>query len=141
MIRDHREAVEYDLIRSGLRLDWLGTEALSWRDLRVMVTQAQPDTAVFKSMNPHWQQTVEADLLRAIEFNVRILAWQQSRDGQKGQNKPEAWTWPWESKPDKAFRGDPMTIEEARDWLGWSQQMKEPDPQHDSHEAFPDERG
>lgn len=137
VIEKHCTAVEFDLIRYGLRLDWLGSEALSWRDLYVIVAQSGPDTAIYRSMNDEWPQTIEADLLRAVELNTRVIAWQGTRDGQRGNNRPEPFLWPWERKQDKAIRGDAMTIEEALDFLGWDRQMR--DPNHDEHEAFPDD--
>jgi Family of unknown function (DUF5361) len=89
-------------------------------------------------MEPHWQATTEAELLRAIEVSIRTLVWQNTRDGQKGMNRPEPWHWPWERPDDKGFRGDPMTVEEALDFLGWTREMYA-DPNRDTHQAFPDD--
>ena len=71
VLGEHSEAVEYDLLRLGQHIDDLGTPALSWRDLWVVVTCAQPDTATFKALNPDWQHTLEVEFLRSIEYTNR----------------------------------------------------------------------
>lgn len=43
----HGEAIEYDLIALGLRIDWLGTPELSWRDLWVILRQS-PLTSAYR---------------------------------------------------------------------------------------------
>ena len=94
VLRDHGEAVEYDLLRCGLRREWLGSEQLTWRDLSVIVRQAQPDTALYKAMaGDRWPRTTELELLRMIERGVRVLAWQQ---GRPGQPYPELIEMPWD---------------------------------------------
>ena len=43
----------------GLRLDWLGTPALSWRDLWVIVQQSPPGSAIQRAALPDY---VPADI-------------------------------------------------------------------------------
>lgn len=125
-VDEHAEAVEYDLMRCGARLrDW-PDGGVSWRDLWVLIRQAQPGSAVYKALTPHWQRTPELQLLQSVELSLRVLAWQQTADGQKGRNAPEPAWLPWDEKPeDDAIRGDAMTVDEALDWLGWSREMRE----------------
>lgn len=59
------------------------------------------------------------DLLRSIEHSLRVLRWQQTRDGARGRNAPEPLALPWDPEPEGAIRGDAMTLDEAASWLGW----------------------
>lgn len=44
------------MIKLGLRLDWLGTPILTWRDLKVIIKHLPPDSAVGKDLHPkHWE--------------------------------------------------------------------------------------
>lgn len=119
LLREHGEAVEYDLIRLGLRLAWLGTSALSWRDLLVIVRQCGPDTALWRADPQRAVQTVEVDLLRSIQHSTRILVWQNTRDGAAGRNEPEPIWFPWERTRDE-YAGDVMPLDELKSRLGWA---------------------
>lgn len=124
VLRDHREAIEYDLLRIGLRLDHLGTRRLTWRDLLVMVRKAQPESALYKSMNPQWQRTHELSMLQSMEFTLRWLQWAKTSDGHNGRNVPEPSYLPWDDRPDDgSIRGDVMDVDEAADWLGWTAEI------------------
>jgi len=119
LLREHGEAIEYDLIRCGLRLSWLGTEALSWRDLLVLVRQCGPDTAFWRADPQRAVQTVEVDLLRSIQHATRLLVWQNTKDGAAGRNQPEPFRFPWESVRDE-YAGDVMPLDELKSRLGWA---------------------
>ena len=85
-----------------------------------MVAHAQPDSAVFKAMNPAWPHDMGLEVLRQIERDLRVLAWQQTKDGARGANAPELLRFPWEPEPDNgAIKGDVMDMDEAAEWLGW----------------------
>lgn len=44
------------MIKLGLRLDWLGSPILTWRDLKVIITHLPADSAINKELNPkHWE--------------------------------------------------------------------------------------
>lgn len=115
VLRDHGEAVEYDLLRCGLRLDLLGSEHFTWHDFGVVVRQAQPDSALYKALTGNeWQRTSELEFLRMMEHSLRVLAWQNG--GGKGE-WPEPIALPWD--PPRADRPDSMEWDEAFEWLGW----------------------
>lgn len=121
---DSRSAIEYDLMRCGSRLRDFPDGGVTWRDLHVLVRHAQPDSAVFKALNPHWQQTPELEFLRAMEHDLRVLSWMQSKDGHRGRDFPEPVPLPWDPvRDDGSIRGDVMTMDEAADWLGWDVPM------------------
>ncbi|WP_310962153.1 DUF5361 domain-containing protein [Nocardioides terrisoli] len=89
LIAEHKEALEYDLIRLGLRLDWLGTPELSWRDLLVLVRQAPESSAIRRALlgdSAGWG--LPEHLLARLSDQVANLVWLQTEDGAKGVNRP-----------------------------------------------------
>lgn len=119
LLSEHGEAIEYDLIRLGLRLDWLGTQCFSWRDLWVIVRQCGPDTALWRADDCRREQTVTTDLLRSVEFSLRVLAWQNTKDGATGRNAPQPVLFDWEKTRDE-YAGDVMPLDELKARLGWA---------------------
>ena len=95
LIEEHGEAVEYDLIDAGLRLRWLGTEALSWRDLLVRVRLSPKGSALYRTMHPHPDHTHEVELLRRIEYHTGWLTWAKTKDAETGRNRPEMCRCAW----------------------------------------------
>lgn len=95
---------------------------LSWRDLYVMVRWAQPESATYKEINPQWRANDVAQLLQSIEYSNRVMAWQRTKDGQRGRNKPEPWRWPWEEEEANPFKGDSVSWEEAEE--RWGRDMR-----------------
>lgn len=122
VLRDHSGAVEYDLLRLGKHIDDLGTPDLSWRDLWVLVTCAQPDTATFKALNPDWQHTLELELLRSIEYTNRWLQWAKTEDAAKKRptDVPKVAPLPWDPKPRlDETKPTAVSIAEMNAFLGW----------------------
>ncbi len=122
LLSEHGEAVEFDLIRLGLRLDWLGSEALSWRDLLVIVRQSGPESALWRVENGH-SPLFDAELARSMEYSLRWLVWAKSKDAQRNANRPEPWQFAWEKKPNE-YLGDVMTREEFDRVMGWTTTTK-----------------
>ena len=119
LIREHKAALEYDLIALGLRLAWLGSEALSWRDLLVIVQQSPADCALARALNPDlaWGGLTEY-LLAHISDTVSWLQWAKTEDGSKNRNHPKLWPRPGVEVPEKK----PVTtvpLDEAIARLGW----------------------
>lgn len=52
------------------------------------------DSATLRAEFPANRWTITDYLLRAIEFNTRVLCWQKSKDGQSGRNKPKPMSTP-----------------------------------------------
>ena len=121
LIDEHPEAVAYDMIRVGSRLRDFPSPDLTWGDLLTMVRWAQPDTAIYKAVNPHWQQTPELELLRAMEHTLRVLAWQKTEAGSKGRDVPEPVPFPWDAPPSR--ENDSVSWDEAAHLLGWEAEM------------------
>lgn len=118
LLREYGEAIEYHLLTMGRHIDELG-HTLSWRDLLVIVKQAPRGSSIRRALDPHDDQTWEIELLRAIEVNTHATWWMQSRDGQRGNNKPAPMRFPWDPKPKRVIDADVMTVDQMRTALGW----------------------
>lgn len=117
ILNEHGEAVEYDLIRLGLRLDQLGTKRLSWRDLWVIVRQSGRDSALARSLHGErvgWTQ--ETWLLADIFDVLQAANWQRNLG--KGP-KPKPFPRPVKANDSttKTFGSAPLPIDELDNWL------------------------
>lgn len=103
----------------GLRLEWLGTEALTWRDLLVIVHQSPRESAIGSVLAPESRWGLQEQLLAAVLDVLMILAWQNTADAQEGLNRPEPLPRPGVAPPkDKqTFGTGRMTPEEVEAWL------------------------
>lgn len=89
LIRQHREALEYDLIALGLRLDWLGSSRLSWRDLWVVVRQSPRTSALFRAIHPDAAEWGLTEQLLAAAFDaLQVANWQRGRARRHEYPKP-----------------------------------------------------
>lgn len=123
LLREHREAVEYDLIALGLRLDWLTSEALSWRDLLVIVRQAPPGSAVARAVEPeHSGWGISEHLLALVADYLAWIQWTKTEDGQKNRNRPKPIERPGVERPTdtRKIGADPVPIAELEAFLGWA---------------------
>lgn len=120
LLDEFPEAVEYDLITLGLRLRDLGTERLTWRDLKVIVTRMPPHkSALAFERNPDdapWGLTEH--LLAEVTDVQRLALWAKTKDGSKNRNRPKPIERPGR-RPER-FGKKPLMLERMKDWLGWS---------------------
>lgn len=102
----------------GLRLRLLGTEALSWRDLWVILRHLPRESAVQRELRGEAAEWgISEQLLAGIFDVVRMGNWQ--RGGGQGP-KPDPLPRPGvQSTEITIARGKPVTIEEANARLGW----------------------
>ena len=79
-----------------------------------------PDSATALAVDPSNAHTHADELLRSAELSLRWLVWAKTKDGSRGRNAPEPYTFPWEddARPG-AMRGDAMTTDDADKFLGW----------------------
>lgn len=121
VLTDHGEAVEYDLITLGLRLRWLGTERLTWRDLAVIVRNSPQHSALMAATSPDEAAFGPTEIMLAvIEHRLRVLAWQNG--GGKGKY-PEMMPIPGSAQAPTGgtvMAPTPVSIEEMNARLGWS---------------------
>lgn len=88
--------MEADLLAIGLHRRDIGTERLSWHELRVLIEHSSRESAVFRARNPKsWPWSVDTDLLAGILFTLQGANWQRS--GGRGE-KPK----PMERPKDRA---------------------------------------
>lgn len=120
LIEEHGPAIEYDLIKLGLRLRHLGSDALSWRDLLVIVQHSERDAALHRAMNPDAAPWGLSEHLLAVLADAVIQGnWMQSRDGQKNRNRPKPIPRPGATPDNEKFGGKAESIDAIRAWLGW----------------------
>ncbi|MGW4364621.1 DUF5361 domain-containing protein [Nocardia takedensis] len=109
------------MISLGLRLRQLGTEELSWRDLKVIVRSLPGDSALLRTMYPEdfrWQ--LDQHLLADIADSLRWLVWSKSEDARQGRGRPEPIQRPG-VKSNRERLGTAVDIGEIHSFLNWSE--------------------
>lgn len=125
LIDQHQEAVEYELLVAGYRLDDLGTPALSWRDLLVLMHRwlSLPHNAVAEAVDGHTRWTVAEQLLAVI---VDVLEWANwQRLGKRSAPKPKRVPRPWEKSASKKYGKDPIPASQFDAW--WESRSSKPE--------------
>lgn len=91
------------------------------REVADWVANLPPESAVFRAEHPDgsWAHTNELEMQRRALWALDRAAWYLSKSR---RDQPEVFRFPWE---DDAIRGDAMTAEEAADFLGWTEEMRE----------------
>ncbi len=129
LLREHRGPLAADLHRyHGLVLSRLGEYGIPLRDLAAFVANFPLNSACARAVHPnrdaHSYDLVlhNLGLLRSVEHSLRWLVWAKTEDGSRGRDIPEVHYFPWEDAPERdgGYRGDPMTVEEADEFLGWA---------------------
>lgn len=106
------------MIGLGLRLEWLGTEALSWRDLKVITRNLPPGSALGRAMHPdsHAWGLTEQLLASAVDA-LAGANWQRANG--KGP-RPTPIPRPGVGPVKKQYGGaDAVPIDEMNRFLGW----------------------
>ena len=121
-----------------MRLDWLGTPALSWRDLLVIIRQSMvvrsQDSAIWHALvppadDPVWSEQrkdgppfdpsrwgLDQHLMASLVDGIRALIWQKTEDGSKGRNVPEPWPRPGVTQVESKT-SDGVSMEDMEAWL------------------------
>lgn len=124
------------MITLGLRLRELGTERLSWRDLKIILTRMPPDrSALSAERHPEdapW--SLSEHLLAESVDSLRMLLWAKTKDGQKNRNRPKPIERPGR-RPEKLGKA-PLPVDEMCDWLGWDLAEPTKKPARDSRGRF-----
>ncbi|ORL15412.1 DUF5361 domain-containing protein [Prescottella equi] len=106
----------------GLRLDWLGSDRLTWRDLLVIVGELgnDPNSALVRAANPDHLWDLHAYIAADIADSLRLLVWFKTKDGQHGRNRPKPFPRPgFEVPEDEQVIGEATDIDELDSLLGW----------------------
>lgn len=119
LLDEHGEAVEYDLITLGLRLEWLGSPVLSWRDLVVIIRESPRTSALSRSIHGEAAAWGPLEHLAAAQLDA-LNGGNWQRGGGKGP-KPKPTKRPGADRADTQHYGSaPLPVDEMADWLGWS---------------------
>lgn len=112
------EEIEYDLLTMGKRLEDLGTLALSWRDLLVIIRQAPLDSAYVRAKRgeaAHWG--VAEYLLATVVDALEAANWQRGNQGAKTPSpRPKPVHRPGVKDEKKTFGADAIPVSRFNDW-------------------------
>ena len=125
-------AVEAELIKVGLRLRWLcdGTDRLNWRDVQVVILEADQSSAIARcelGESAFW--TVDTHLLAGVLDALNGANFQRSggrgkrpspvpRPGEKSTAEPARDDGSTLFGGTDGFEMDSVSIEEMNEWLG-----------------------
>ena len=125
-------AVEAELIKVGLRLRWLcdGTDRLNWRDVQVVILEADQSSAIARhelGESAFW--TVDTHLLAGVLDALNGANFQRSggrgkrpspvpRPGEKSTAEPTRDDSSTLFGGTDGFEMDSVSIEEMNEWLG-----------------------
>jgi hypothetical protein len=107
----------------GLRLDWLGSEELSWRDLLVIVRQSPRGSAVSRAVNGEMDLWgLPEQLMAGIADILAVANWQRAGDDKA--KRPDPLPRPGIGRlglgGDIIAQGKGVSIEEMDRLLGWN---------------------
>lgn len=92
----HEDEVRADLRRwYSVSLEDVGG-SVSWRDAAAMVAHLPSDSALMRSVGDGWSEAEH--LLASIEYSLRVLRWQRTKDAVKRRNAPEPLPSPSERR-------------------------------------------
>lgn len=115
LIDQYGEAIEYELIGLGLRLDWLGSELLSWRDLLVILRNLPEGSRVDRAIRGEVASWRLSDhLLAGIVDLLAVANWQ--RGGRKAGPRPKSVPRPGAEPRTQRFGSDPIPIKDFNAW-------------------------
>lgn len=121
LLDEHGGAVEYDLIALGLRLDDLGTERLTWRDLWVIVQHSPRESAIARAVGAEEAVWSLTDHLLATVIDVLNIAnWQRENAGRpRGKSptrRPKRIPRPGVEGEHKTVGSEPIPIKDFEAW-------------------------
>ena len=94
LIDHHRDELEYELIRNGLRLRMLGGPLLTFNEVWLIAVNAPAGGRLAAAIDERlsWDRT--DTWLSSIEYSLRWLVWSRTRDGQRNRRRPKPVTPP-----------------------------------------------
>lgn len=124
-IREHREALEYHLIKLGLRLRDLGTEKLSWYDLKIIVRHIEPGSPLHHAIAPEQARWATGEIVPYLLAHIAdVLAnanWQ--RANRPSAPRPKPIPRPGDNAQNKKYGSEPIPVSSFNDW--WESGTKE----------------
>jgi hypothetical protein len=101
-------------------LDWLGSDQLTWRDLKVIVRQSQADSALARAMNPDVHWGISELLLAEAVDTLHWLQWAKTKDAQYKRNMPKPVPRPGVDTSQYEVIGEAMEMDDLDRALGWA---------------------
>lgn len=122
MVEDHAGAINWDLMKIGLRLRQLGTEPLTWGDLHSYIRYGNADTALaLERYGAAVVWTVTDHLMALAVDALHTSNWQRS--GGKGP-RPKPIERPGvEDSTTETLGKDPIPARDFMDW--WNEEPTE----------------
>ncbi|WP_181130008.1 hypothetical protein [Rathayibacter sp. AY1E1] len=120
---EHAEAIRTDLVLAGFHLHDVGTERLSWFELRLLIRrwEQRPESSTSESVHGlRWD--IGEQLLAMIADTLAQGNWQ--RAGRKTAPRPKPIPRPWEKKRTQTLGRDAIPVVEFDGW--WDAQAKTP---------------
>lgn len=126
ILDEHEPAVTYDLLRCGARLRDFPHDGVTWGDLKALVSQAGPDTAIFRSVNPDWippeaeatqLARAQVSFARSLLHSSEMLRWTLA-GGESSGPAPSASPLPWDEPDEPEWAIDPLDWDDAAAALG-----------------------
>lgn len=116
-VTKHGEAVEYDCLVNGYRLEEVGV-SFSWRHLARLVTRwgGLAGTATFRSVQGYEGWSAEAQLLAVVADVLNVSDYHRVKiGGAKSVRRPQPLERPWD-RPER-FGSDAMPWDEVDAWM------------------------
>jgi hypothetical protein len=114
---EHGEAIEYDLLMAGLRLRWLGSRRLSWRDLLVFVRGAPRTSAYLRSVGGEQMAWGPMEHLTASLIDViNMQRWEHPPKSRQLGPKPTLVQRPGHRPEGTQLGSDPILISAFDAW-------------------------
>ena len=119
------DAIEYDLLQVGLRLDDIGTGRCTWRDVLVNVRCASRDSAYARArLGADADWSLQNDLLAGLYDLMQVHRWADAPKGKRGP-RPKPIDRPsvrGESGEARTIgRGTSMPVDEFDEWLAMAE--------------------
>lgn len=117
-LSSHREAIEYDLLTIGLHLEDLGTPALSWRHLYVLLIHL-PRTSAYKRelLGEDALWGLSEHLLASVLDALNLGNWQRGNQGKDVPGpRPVPVPRPGARSADTSLGSEPIPIKEFNSW-------------------------
>lgn len=124
LIEEYPEAIEREVMAIGERLRYLGTERLSWWDLKVIINQASEKSPIVRAVDPDaYLWGLPEQLLAEATDMLHWLQWAKTKDAQEKspKNMPEPIKRPGVGEPTtgEVYKYDILPADEMLAWLGW----------------------
>lgn len=118
---EYGEAAAYELLCFGKRPEQLGTDELTWYDLRRIIRFADERSPLSRALYPDVIWGLQEQLMAEAVDTLRWLKWAKTKAAQYGRDLPDPIPRPGVTTPE-VIGGAPVDIDDIDALLGWSTQ-------------------